>query len=141
MGQEKYLFALMDTEGSPKIVSAAFPYMAKDDADYVRHYSRLKTDKTVLPVSLYPMFVIFKDIKDPKTVTAVDKLNLAATFGAGVTLKDVTIEMTDEKVTREIESVLGWLPKVQKGSLDGSEVTTGNSYANTLHVGHFKRGE
>ena len=40
-------------------------------------------------------------------MTQVDASNLSATFGIGVTLKDVTIEMTDEDVTWGMEKYLG----------------------------------
>ncbi|MDR4483433.1 MAG: hypothetical protein R3B95_09435 [Nitrospirales bacterium] len=57
----------------------------------------------------YPLLVTFTDINDPKTVQQVDSDNLAATFWPGVSLKRITLEITDEPVTEgKIESVLGW---------------------------------
>ena len=57
----------------------------------------------------YPLLVLFADINDPKSVQKVDPENLAATFGPGVSLKRITLEITDEPVTeRKIEDVLGW---------------------------------
>jgi hypothetical protein len=62
-----------------------------------------------LPRQNYPLLVTFTDINDPKTVQKVDPDNLAATFGPGVSLKRMTLEITDEPVTEgKIESVLGW---------------------------------
>jgi hypothetical protein len=52
-----------------------------------------------VPRDKYPLLVTFTDIADPKTVTKVDPDNLAATFGPGVALKRITLEITDEKVT------------------------------------------
>lgn len=53
--------------------------------------------------------VTFTDITDPTTVNQVDPTNLAATFGPGVSLKRITLQITDEPVTEgKIESVLGW---------------------------------
>jgi hypothetical protein len=58
----------------------------------------------------YPLLVTFTDITDPTTVKQVDPNILAATFGEGVSLKRITLEITDEPVTEgKIESVLGWL--------------------------------
>lgn len=51
----------------------------------------------------YPLFVRFKDIKDPKTVELVMPNDLAASFGAGVRLKRFMAEVTDEDVTVGIE--------------------------------------
>ncbi|MCA9468988.1 MAG: hypothetical protein KC643_26590, partial [Nitrospira sp.] len=48
------------------------------------------------------------DLTDPKTVQKVDPENLAATFGPGVELKRITLEITDEPVTEgKVESLLG----------------------------------
>ena len=68
--------------------------------------SRFKTD---IPRSHYPLLVAFMDINDPNLVREIDPDNLAATFGLGVSLKRITLEITDEPVTEgKIESVLGW---------------------------------
>jgi len=56
----------------------------------------------------YPLLVTFSDITDPKTVKKVDPENLAATFGPGVSLKRITLEITDEPVTEgRVEGLLG----------------------------------
>ena len=55
----------------------------------------------------YPLLVTFTDITDPTTVKQVNPTNLAATFGPGVSLKRITLEITDEPVTEgKIEQVL-----------------------------------
>ncbi len=57
----------------------------------------------------YPLLVTFTDVNDPKSVKKMAPDNLAATFGPGVSLKRITLEITDEPVTvGKIESVLGW---------------------------------
>lgn len=62
-----------------------------------------------VPLSLYPFLVTFTDINDPKTVQKVDPENLAATFGPGVSLKRITLEITDEPVTEgKVENALQW---------------------------------
>jgi hypothetical protein len=106
MGQGKYLFAIMDVDGSYRIVYDAFPYTPKSVRDGIRYYKSITGKKKTLDKSLYPTLVTFTDIKAPKTVTQVDASNLSATFGIGVTLKDVTIEMTDEDVTWGMEKYL-----------------------------------
>lgn len=56
-----------------------------------------------------PMLVTFGDIDDPTSVERVDHDGLAATFGEGVELRRITVEMTDDPVTTGIEERLGWL--------------------------------
>ncbi len=139
MGQGKYLFAIMDVDGSYRIVRDTFPYNEKSDGDYIRHYKSLEAGPVVVSPPHIPILVTFKNIKDPKTVTQVDANNLAATFGVGVTLKDITIEMTDEDVTWRIDRYLVWLNGLQGGYLSG-EFTARNSPMG-LFGGNFKRGD
>lgn len=64
-----------------------------------------------MPEVQYPMLVTFDDIADPASVKLVDPADLAASFGPGVRLKAVTLEVTDEPVTEgRVKGVLGWLP-------------------------------
>jgi hypothetical protein len=63
-----------------------------------------------LPRANWPLMVTFDDVEDPKTVRMVDPDNLAATFGPGVELGAVTLEVTGDPVTEgRVERVLGWL--------------------------------
>jgi hypothetical protein len=74
------------------------------------------------PVGLetgYPMLVAFTDISDPASVMLVDPADLAASFGAGVRLKRITVQITDDPVTSRIVKRLEWL-KSHRGSLDYS---------------------
>jgi hypothetical protein len=67
----------------------------------------------VLPAENYPLLVTFTDINDPTSVRRVDPGNLAATFGPGVSLKQITLEITDDAATTgPIESLLPWLETV-----------------------------
>ena len=71
-----------------------------------------------VPKRHYPLLVTFTDINDPKTVQKVDPDDLAATFGPGVSLKRITLEITDEPVTEgKIEQLLGWWNS--EGQLEG----------------------
>ena len=66
----------------------------------------------------YPMLVTFRDIDDPASVELVDPDNLAASFGEGVKLKRITVQITDDSVTTGIEKRLGWLKRGADGGLD-----------------------
>jgi hypothetical protein len=59
--------------------------------------------------SAYPMLVTFGDLTDPTSVVEVNPDNLAASFGEGVTLKRITVKLTDDAVTSGIEARLGWM--------------------------------
>jgi hypothetical protein len=59
------------------------------------------------------MLVTFGDLADPTSVARVDPDDLASTFGEGVRLRRITVELTDDLVTTGIEKRLGWLPNVR----------------------------
>lgn len=141
LGQGKYLFALMDIDGSYRIVYDAFPHQSENVHEYIHYYKSLTGQKKVLEHNQYPTLVTFTDIKDPKSVVAVAVDNLAGPFGAGVTLKDITLEMTEEEVTWGIETYLGWLDTVKGGYLDGQFAGGGPELSNILHGGNFKKGK
>ncbi len=83
--------------------------------------------KLEVPREYYPLLVTFDDINDPKTVRRVDPDDLAATFGPGYRLKSITIEITDEPVTRgKVEKVLGWLGKYPEPKLGPATGRTTN---------------
>ena len=125
----KALFALLQTEGGASD-AANYPILAfKDDLqgseDIVDGYQRLSTSQgesaqmprteLVLPnggteVSAWPLLVMFEDIADPTTIKRVNRDDLGANFGAGVKLKAISIEITDDSVTTGIEKRLTWLP-------------------------------
>lgn len=76
-------------------------------------YPRFNSIQDVVPVksrNYYPTLVTFEDINDPASVKFVDPNDLAATFGEGYSLKEITLEITDESVTEQrIELILNWL--------------------------------
>jgi hypothetical protein len=83
-----------------------------------------------VPEGQYPMLVTFGDIADPASVWLVDPGDLAATFGPGMRLKAVTLEVTDEAVTEGVvEGILGWL-----GKTTGRLKPTAKKYADELTV-------
>lgn len=74
--------------------------------------------------------VTFGDIADPASVKLVDPADLADSFGPGVRLKAVTLEVTDEAVTEGVvERVLGWV-----GKITGRLKPTAKKYADELTV-------
>ncbi|HTN15779.1 MAG TPA: hypothetical protein VL094_13335 [Sphingomonadaceae bacterium] len=67
---------------------------------------RRRNQAATLAPELYPMLVTFRDIADPTSVEQVDPADLAASFGAGVKLKRITLKITDDPVTIGIEKRL-----------------------------------
>jgi hypothetical protein len=69
-----------------------------------------------------PEFVAFKDVADPTTIERVDPEHSELTLGEGVQFESVTLQATDERVTRgRVRSVLPWLSWWRE-YLDGSSL-------------------
>lgn len=83
----------------------------------------------------YPLLVRFRDIHDPASVERVDPANLAASFGAGVRLKAITVEVTEENITNTIQKRLSWIDH-----LDRYRKTASNPFTNVLpaEIGGFR---
>jgi hypothetical protein len=88
-----------------------------------------------------PYFVRFRDLTDPKTVEQVSPDNLAKSFGPGVKLKALTIQITDEPVTVGIEKRFAWWAKYKNLHFDGTstvaEDMTDKKFAAHLNSGSF----
>ena len=89
--------------------------------------------------SAYPMLVTFGDLDDPTSVTLVNPDDLAASFGEGVTLRRITVEMTDEPMTEGIVERLEWLRDLFPGMLNGDrfEDFRKSDFAARISVGAF----
>lgn len=98
-------------------------------AQFTAHYAAMlqRRDRIVLPPVFpaaghladdpaRPMLVRFRRLEDPASVERVDPANLAAAFGAGVTLRQITVQLTDDPVTTGLAARLPWLAQ-QRGSL------------------------
>jgi hypothetical protein len=88
----------------------------------------------------YPLLVTFTDIRDPKTVAKVDPDDLAASFGPGVKLRRITVQITDDPVTTGIEKRLSATGLQPNGGLDPTlGVTTNPTLAQQLGYSDFAR--
>lgn len=119
----KTLFALLRSENNVDWASYIYVYLAThekgkpfiDQLDNVLEVTGERTLPRMWPPvgfleerSAYPMLVTFGDLADPTSVAQVDPDDLAATFGEGVRLNRITVELTDDPVTSGIEDRLGW---------------------------------
>ena len=153
LGQRRKLFAIMDPDGAYQVIYKMFPPSIKysDDIEPVeadcKYYSHLRDAKASLPSARIPEFarlVTFTDLNDPMSVTDVDYRDLTKTFGEGVSIKEVTVEMTDEPITWGIEKLLPWLNDYYNNRLDGNRFGTAmatNQFANSLSSGAFSTKE
>lgn len=107
--QGRYLFALLKGAGTTEYMgSVAGASISGQESrvidadlfDEVRDQRDRAAGVIVVPEYQYPMMVTFRDLADPESVQLVDPANLAASFGPGVRLKAVTLEVTDEEVTQ-----------------------------------------
>lgn len=65
--------------------------------------------------SAYPLLVTFEDENEPTSMALIDPDDLASTFGQGVFLKRMTVQLTDAPVTTGIKDRLPWLGMSFKG--------------------------
>ena len=117
---EGTLFGLLRSENEVQLPVAIMrdQIIATKASDWRKSWIKLaprwKNEKLAfeLPRSNYPMLVRFRDIKEPKSVEQVNPDDLAASFGPGIGLRRITVEVTDSPVTTGIEKILNWLPSI-----------------------------
>jgi hypothetical protein len=142
------LFALMpDSE----VAQAALdPQWHNDWVESAQRISSGRTPRSPLPIrpapasdppapqDKGPVLIRFRDIEDPGTVEQVDPADLAASFGPGVRLRAITVQVTDDPVTVGIEKRLNWLRGYFDRSFTGERFT--NPYGRlieNLRAGSF----
>jgi hypothetical protein len=101
--------------------------------DDVPRVARLRGPRKIAP-SYLPDLVTFADVNSPSSVIEVDRNDLQASLGPNVTWNEITIEGTDEPITKGIEQKLPWLLTYFEKNLrlDGSSLTGEETLANRL---------
>jgi hypothetical protein len=142
LGERGVLFALLGEDYAYNVVFKAFPRHGATTPEGIEYYSNLKDARATLEPGPLPdpMLVMFTDISDPLTVRLVDQDDLAASFGEGVSLKEITIEMTEDPLAWRIDEYLPWLSGLGGSYLHGGS-TSRNAPLGGLHTGYFKRGD
>ena len=147
------LFALLKN-GTPSGTMAELSMTTLDKGFGTSHRAMVSTAEeleardadgspAVVDPEFYPILVTFGDPADPASVTKVDPDDLAATFGEGVKLNRITIELTDDPVTTGINKRLGWLSNYFDKMLDGNSnqtIRATDRFANSLTQGDFSKG-
>ncbi|WP_298309262.1 hypothetical protein [uncultured Erythrobacter sp.] len=67
----------------------------------------------------WPMLAIFGDLSDPTSIKKVDPFDLAGTFGKGVDLRRMTVQVTDDPVSTGVEQRLKWMDQYRRKWLNG----------------------
>ncbi|MEX3012038.1 hypothetical protein [Hoeflea sp. TYP-13] len=116
----RYLFALLGGSKERYYWAVRDELPTQNRGKWLKLIPKMSTVAILEPKNHgYPMLVTFRDINDPKSVREVDPLNLSATFGPGVSLDEITLEITDEPVTEgQIGKLLGWWLKQAKDNRD-----------------------
>jgi hypothetical protein len=83
-----------------------------------------------LPTNFLPTFVTFSDLNDLKIARIVSPYDFEKEFGPDVQFKRVWIEVTEDPVTRGIETKLSWLSHMERYRANPS-----NPFSNTLRFG------
>lgn len=101
------------------------------------------TERRVLSWDHYPTFVTFTDLKDPLSARVVSQGQFESVFGPGTRLRDVTIEMTKDDVTRGIEKKLPWwgMKFSEMRNPDGTALSLDQRQYYAQILGSFKRGQ
>jgi len=169
LGERGILFAVMFGKGG-----VDYAYMlpfwvfstekASLSAENIRNFSTLRAGPVEISPNLYPTFVHFTDITNPRTVSLARDLECPVTnnecdlrtggrlsmsmekaFGESVRIKAVTLEMTEEPVTQGIiDQYLPWLSARAKlpGYLGSDPATPGTDPTGTwVQTGAFKKGK
>lgn len=120
LGNRRILFVLLTSPRDPTFAYGIAPGTLLPDppdksgtlkayATNLRALVNVKDAGTILRKN-YPRMVRFGSLADPTSVEEVDPDNLAATFGHGVHLRSITIQLTDEPRTDgRIVKILPWI--------------------------------
>ncbi len=108
LGGGRYLFALL---ANKQLAEAIFRDLMgsgdRRDLYQCLPHQAGKGARRLTP-DAYPLLVTFGDLSDPASVMRVDPADLAATFGEGFALREITLEVTDDAVTgRVVEGGVG----------------------------------
>ncbi|UVO35304.1 hypothetical protein KUL72_28195 [Bradyrhizobium arachidis] len=112
-------------------------------ADLLEKISALSTKRgshEIRPDDL-PDLLTFADINVPSSVMEVDRHNLPASLGQNVSWANVALEVTNEPITKSINSNLPWLQEYREKNLrlDGASHGAKRELANILSWSNFEQ--
>jgi hypothetical protein len=92
---------------------------------------------SILPPSGYPKLVRFRNPADRNSIEVVDPLNLASSFDHGVSLRRITVTVTNEPLKTGIEKRL---PKPNSRGIFNSDENSAKMGEETLGIWDFREG-
>jgi len=138
----RYLFAVIRAQDEAERAVVSFHFQKGATNSQILSALDTKRGTGFVPYIYYPQLLTFDDLSDPKSVKEVDPRNLEATFGPGVSLRRIALQVTNERVTDgPIEKILKWLPDYCGILFDRSRyesLSAPNRLANSLSSGVFK---
>jgi hypothetical protein len=122
-----------DAGPDDNLLSQLYGPILPDLLDDVARLARARGTRKIVPNDL-PDLVTFADVNDPATVIEVNRNDLQATLGTGVSWNEITLECTDEPITTGIENKLPWLLDYYRNNLrlDGANTISKDALANIL---------
>lgn len=93
------------------------------------------------PQPFWPMFVTFVDNRRPGTVREIDPTGFSLPDGEKVFVRNITVQMTDDRPAFQISRFLPWVDDPKYGYLSGREISLeqSNVLADKLSLSAFKR--
>ncbi len=154
LGERGALFGLIGAS-SYEFLTAFFGRGGNGEKE-IYEASKFKIGRKVEVDEYFLRMYAFEDIDIPSSVKLVKgyKLNsetkktepadnFEMLFGKGIRLHRITLEVTNDPVTRRIGNILPWLPEYYDRRLDGNRTRTikaKNRVANSLSSGVFSTG-
>jgi hypothetical protein len=123
-------------DGGPTLKILSNGPLSDDFMENVSRIAHLRGAHRITPDDL-PDLVTFADSDDPATVIEVDPKDLQLTLGPGIDWNEITLESTDEPITKGLELKLPWIPAYWCGMLDGRQDSDKGTLANTLGAFDF----
>lgn len=127
LGSRGLLFALLRSEEEPEWAPYLLMRLARQselagDEGYRATFNNMINNTRPVEIPYYykirglsddytawPMFVYFKDMKRPETVTHLDPRDMSKEFGVGVKVKRIYAQITKDKPLHKIKEYLPWI--------------------------------
>ncbi|MCA0432573.1 MAG: hypothetical protein LCH46_04855 [Proteobacteria bacterium] len=148
LGNGKYLFALVETDGKGRADYLAVRTFSKQvlghypgpDTEWNAFYSALEKLRATqsVPHKNYPLLVTFSNLADPQSVMEVKPENAAETLGPGFLLSSILLEITEEELTTgQVDRIIPWLDQLV-GTIGRDQALPVYHFKNRIHSMSFR---
>jgi hypothetical protein len=135
LGEKGLLFAVfrMPSDSHYRLGDTALPAYGLETSNTpsklkasLRQLQR-KSGLVEVPIDAVPLLVCFRDINDPWSAEKVDPRNFSATFGKGVELIRVSLELTDDPISEMPANWPAWMKALKVGDNLGGAIISGHA--------------